>query len=137
MTEHSRVRQSLRDMEGIVPVPISRKRREERGYNQSELIAKTLGDFYGLPVVSGLVKHKHTEAQSSLSREERIRSVQGAFSVKDSSAVKGKRLLLTDDIVTTGATLCACAEALYDAGALEVRALAFSHADLDNGDGTA
>lgn len=137
MTEHKEVGQFLKGAEGLVPVPISKKRREERGYNQSELIAEALHDFCGVPVVSGLVKHRHTEAQSTLSREERLRSVKGAFSVKDDDAVEGKSVLLVDDIVTTGATLCACADALYSAGALEVRALAFSHSDFADGDRTA
>ena len=99
-------------------------------------IADALRDFYGIPVVSGLIKHRHTEAQSTLSREERLHSVKGAFSVKDDGAIEGKSVLLVDDIVTTGATLCACADALYDAGALEVRALAFSHSDFADGDKT-
>lgn len=108
----------------IVPVPLSRKRLAERGFNQTELLARRMAKRLHLPVVTrSLVKRKNTPAQSGLTDEQRRHNVQGAFSVHHPEHLKGKRVLLVDDVYTTGATLMACSQALSMAGAATVRVI--------------
>lgn len=101
-------------------VPMSRIRRMWRGYNQAELLAKGCAAACGLPVCNALVKRRGTRTQHRLSAEEREQNTVNAYSAKPMS---GARVVLCDDITTTGATLRACAKALYDAGAAEVLCL--------------
>ncbi len=105
----------------IAFVPLRSKDLRARGFDQSELLAKELGKLLKLPLYPCLRKIRETAVQHTLSREERRKNLIGAFSADDS--VKGKTVLLVDDIVTTGSTLCAAAEALYKSGAKEVACL--------------
>lgn len=116
----------------LVPVPVHAKRLRERGYNQSELLARQLGKLSGLPVVSGsLVRLKATGPQaSSASREERRRNVARAFACRD-ERLKGRKILLIDDVATSGATLGAAAEALKRAGASSVCGLVLAREFLN------
>lgn len=98
----------------IVPVPLSAKRLKKRGYNQSALLAEALSKSAGIPVRPGLKKIRENLAQHTLSAEEREKNVRAVYKGTD---VEGMRVLLLDDIVTTGATARACAAALYTAGA--------------------
>lgn len=102
----------------IVPVPLHRSRRRERGYNQSEAIGKDLARMLGLAVQGdALVRTRSTSPQAQqASREERLRNMQDAFAPGPAN-VRGRRVLLLDDVCTTGATLNACAAALRAAGA--------------------
>lgn len=105
----------------IVPVPLHRSRERERGYNQSELIARSLGDALKKPVYEDiLVRRRRTRSQATLSAVERRRNVSGAFLVERPEQVEGRRIALVDDVVTTGATADACSEALLDAGAEDI-----------------
>jgi len=107
----------------IVPVPLSGKRLRERGYNQAELIGKELSAMTGLPMCTeALVKVKEIPRQSQSKGEERLENVKGAFGLADSAVadVAGKRVLLLDDVLTTGSTLGECAKMLYEAGATKV-----------------
>jgi len=102
----------------IIPAPLHPKRKRQRGYNQSELIAMRLARHMEIPVLKGvLVKKINTPPQSRLKREERLRNVAGVFHVKKPGQVKGRRILLVDDIMTTGSTLEQCARVLTGAGA--------------------
>ncbi|MFC1901201.1 ComF family protein [Chloroflexota bacterium] len=105
----------------LVPVPLHSKRIRERGYNQSALLAKRLGKFTGLPVVDNcLIRQLHTPPQARTANvEERRSNISGAFACRD-ERLKGKDVILIDDVSTSGATLDACAEALKDTGVKSV-----------------
>jgi ComF family protein len=111
----------------LVPVPIHRKRWRERGYNQSALLARELGRLSGLTVVeSYLIRHSYAPPQArSASVTERQKNVAGAFTCLDTQ-LQGKRVLLIDDVSTSGATLNTCARALKTAGAAAVWGLALA-----------
>lgn len=114
----------LRDLPGpevVVAVPISAKRLKERGYDQAELLARAVAKELGCPYVSALRKHKDNAANSSLeTADERRANVRGVYRVEEPGSIAGKRVLLIDDIVTTGATACECARQLRHAGAADV-----------------
>ncbi|MCB0824598.1 MAG: ComF family protein [Armatimonadetes bacterium] len=105
----------------VLPVPISRKRRNERGFNQSELLCE--GFPKEMVRFDLLHRHRHTRPQVGLSAADRMTNLSGAFQA--SNEVKGKRILLIDDVTTTGGTAIACAEALKSAGACRVDLLTF------------
>ena len=99
-------------------VPLSRKRRRDRGYNQSRLLAKEISGNLGIPEAELLKKVRDNPAQSgSKSSKERIVNVAGVYSMHSGADVEGKTVLLVDDIVTTGATVSECARILRRAGA--------------------
>jgi ComF family protein len=110
----------------LVPVPIHGDRRRERGYDQAELVARVTGRALGLPVVAALDRQRATARQFALDRTERRGNVEGAFAVPaiHRAAVADRWIVLVDDVVTTGATLAACATALRASGALAVSAVA-------------
>jgi ComF family protein len=103
----------------VTHVPVHAERRRARGYDQAELIARTVAGELGLPYVSLLVRQRATIAQFDLDRADRATNVDGAFRAVP---VPGRWILLVDDVTTTGATLSACAEALHAAGAVAVSA---------------
>lgn len=112
----------------IVPVPLHRRRLKERGYNQAVLLAERLGEAAGISVARDMLyRNRHTMSQAMLNAQERRRNVEGAFSCANRS-VHGKRVLLVDDVCTTGATLEACSVALKERGALSVWALTVARA---------
>lgn len=108
----------------IVPVPLHSERRRERGYNQVEMIARPLADRLGLPMRSHLIARiKPRPPRLVLSRSEHWESVKGAYTTPERLKIDKLRVLLIDDVMTTGATLDACSWALRKAGAAEVMAL--------------
>lgn len=109
------------ELDGVTWVPMSPQKLRRRGYNQSELLAKAVAKELGLPAWNLLEQVRETDTQHNLTRAQRADNVRGAYRAK--SAALGKRLLLVDDIVTTGATLRACAQGLYGAGAQKVCAV--------------
>ena len=103
--------------DAIVPVPLHWTRKWSRGFNQSLILARALTKTTGLPILPALRRVKRTKDQTRLTREERLANVRGAFRViKD---VAGKKLLLLDDVTTTGATLEECRRVLAEAGAAQ------------------
>lgn len=102
-------------IEALVPVPLSPERRRERGYNPSDLLAKAISRKSSIPVMDLLRKSRPTPPQMSLTREERLRNQEGAYRLKEREDLP-KRVLLLDDVYTTGATLEECAKVLKDAG---------------------
>ena len=97
----------------IIPVPLHLDRLNERGFNQSELLAATIGRESGIDVATGvLTRKKYTESQVSLTRLERRQNVRGVFEADGSRTIKDKSVLVVDDIMTTGATLNECSRAL-------------------------
>ena len=122
-------RELLADADAILPVPLHWRRSWARRFNQSALLAKVVAGTDGPPVLfDALRRVKATPQQVGLSKPERARNVQGAFRVRpeDKSAIARKRLLLVDDVLTSGATADACACALLRAGAREVDVLVFA-----------
>jgi len=112
----------------IVPVPLHEARLRQRGYNQSLLLARSLAARVSLPVEShALVRQRNTRCQVELSPAERRTNVEGAFRCHPGT-LAGERVLLIDDVLTTGATLEACASALLEAGTKEVWALTLTRA---------
>jgi ComF family protein len=107
--------------EVLVPVPLHQKRVRERGYNQSNLLAKELGKLTSLPVVDDcLIRQRHAPPQAKTSTvDERRSNVANAFTGRD-CRLQGKQVLLIDDVSTSGATLDACAAALKATGATSV-----------------
>ena len=104
----------------IVPVPLGDVRRRERGYNQVDLIASAMAGILDIPVqTAALARVQETRSQVGLDPSERFVNVSQAF-VADPNLIKGQKVLLIDDLVTSGATLLGCAAALIDAGAPEV-----------------
>lgn len=110
----------------LVPVPLAAKRLRTRGYNQSEHLARALGSLIGATVKSdGLTRVRETPTQTALTPEERLANVTGAFR---GGHVRGLRVVLVDDVFTTGATLLAAAQAVIAAGAETVTAVTFARA---------
>ena len=107
----------------IVPVPLHWTRRLTRGYNQSALFASFVSKQTGIPCRSILKRVKKTPRQVKLNREKRIKNMDGAFAVKKKSACENRKILLVDDVMTTGTTLTYAAQTLLDAEAKEVNVL--------------
>ncbi|MCD7895988.1 MAG: ComF family protein [Planctomycetaceae bacterium] len=125
MTARHRTSHFFGQTDVVVPVPLHAKRQRERGYNQSALLARAVAADAGLPLDDGaIVRIRETVPQIHLQRETRLVNLVGAFASRRSLA--GKRVLLVDDVMTTGATMAACAEALRDGGARAVYGLVFA-----------
>jgi len=108
----------------IVPVPLHRSRLRQRGFNQAVLLGRVLSRRLALPMVpDAIARTRATEPQIELSAAERRVNVRGAFSVKSSERIAGKRILLLDDVMTTGSTMNECAKELKRAGASAVFAV--------------
>lgn len=104
-------------IDAMVPIPLSRSRERQRGYNQSMMIAQGIGRVTGLPIINKVVSRKHfKKSQTHIQHWERQGNVEGVFQLTDAEAVRGKHILLIDDVVTTGSTVLACMKALEEAG---------------------
>jgi len=105
------------DYDLIVPVPLHKKKKRKRGYNQMDLIGRRLSQLTGIPIeTDSLVKIKDNEPQVGLSDNKRLENVKGVYDVKEPSLISGKRVLLIDDVMTTGATINECAKILMRQG---------------------
>ena len=110
-------------VDALVPVPLHPARRRERGYNQAEELASLLGAQLHAPAFPCLQRNRYTDTQTQFDRVQRRRNLRNAFQLRKGSDVAGKRLLLIDDVLTTGSTLDECAKVLITHGAASVRAL--------------
>ena len=113
------------DIDLILPVPIEGTRLEARGYNQAALLGEALARHYGVPCSEGyLLRHRGSHSQTALDRDARRENAQAAFYLTDKTerlqGLRGKRILLVDDLVTTGSTLLALTDLLEQCGASEV-----------------
>ncbi len=117
------------DIDLIIPVPLALKKEQQRGYNQSKYIADGIAAALHIPVsVVHLSRNKETASQTKKSRYTRYENMKDAFKVSQATTLKGKHILLVDDVMTTGATLEACGLALLDSGIkkLSIATLAFA-----------
>jgi ComF family protein len=122
-------RGALRSMDVVVPVPLHRDREKERRYNQAELLSRPLAKLLRLPHRGVLLVRKRPRpAKHLLTLRKRWAAVRGEFETCPGSQVDNQRVLLLDDVMTTGATLDACSKALRDAGAKSVVALTVARA---------
>ena len=125
LIEAARENIDWREIDAVVPVPLHPRKKREREFNQAELLATALHKTFGVVVdQKNLRRVKDTISQTTLSAEERRCNLQKAFAVRRADAFKGKRLVILDDVFTTGATMNACAKALCESGAVNVTALA-------------
>jgi len=122
---------AVREFDAIVPLPLHWRRRLDRGFNQATLLSRESGRLLHIPVLSVVRRVKATPPQAGLTNAKRRANVRGAFRVKARAKAKiaGLRLLLVDDVLTTGATAAACARALKRAGAAQVTIATVSRAD--------
>jgi ComF family protein len=107
----------------LVPVPLHPTRFRERGFNQADALAETLSKRTQLPILRCLERRRYTTTQTRYDRQERMQNLRNAFSLRKSSDVRKKHLVLLDDVLTTGSTLHECALVLRAAGAESVRAV--------------
>jgi ComF family protein len=116
-------------VDAVVPVPLHGARLRARGFNQSGLLAQVVGRELGIPGVDALVRLRATQPQSTLLFHERRRNVRETFAARE--RIGGKRILLVDDVLSTGFTASECAARLYGAGAAEVHVLVAALAVLE------
>jgi ComF family protein len=111
-------------IDGIVPVPLAKKRLRQRGYNQSEEIARGVAAISDLPIFDQAVRRLFFEgSQTSKGRWDRNENVENVFELVQADTIRGKHILLIDDVVTTGATIIACAKELSKAGGVRISIL--------------
>ena len=116
-------------IDGVVPIPLAKKRERQRGYNQCLEIAKGISEITGLPVYNKVVRRNSFKgSQTKLGRWERNENVEYVFELTDTATVAGKHLLLVDDVVTTGATAIACGKQLVKAGQVKISILTLGYA---------
>ena len=110
-------------IDGIVFIPSSKKALKQRGFNQCEYLANELSKKLKVNLYKDVIKVKNTKEQKLLSKEERFKNISGAFDLIDNSNIKNKKLLLIDDVVTTGATVHECEKMLEKNGAKSIKIL--------------
>ncbi|MEW6002981.1 MAG: ComF family protein [Nitrospirota bacterium] len=116
-------------IDGIIPVPLSIKKLRERGFNQSLLLARVVSKSTGVPLLMDtLIKKKETLPQTGLSAKERLLNLRGVFEVKGN--IRGIRLLIVDDVMTTGATVTECSKQILKAGAKETIVLTLARSSM-------
>lgn len=123
-----KLRQSNVNFDIIVPVPLNKNRLKKRGFNQAELLATYIAKEMNKDMANVMERVVDTPFQARLTREERLNNLKDAFVVRDKTLVKGKTVLVIDDIFTTGSTINECATVLFKAKAKSVIAITLSHA---------
>ena len=111
----------------VVPVPLHPKKEKKRGFNQSEVLAEGIASVLDIPVAKHLlVRNQYTETQTRKGNYDRWMNVKDVFDVSDVASLKGKHILLVDDVMTTGATMVACADAMNEIPGLRISVLALA-----------
>lgn len=117
------------DIDILIPLPLSKKKKAQRGYNQSTQIALGMEKVLAKPVVTYAIERvKNTATQTKMTRSERVQNVEGAFCVVDGQLLAGKHVLLIDDVITTGATLEACANTILKESSAKVSIATLAYA---------
>lgn len=115
------------DIDLIIPVPLSKKKQRQRGYNQCDHIARGISEITGIPIHTNCIERKiDTDTQTHKGRMERWKNTEGIFHVTKPEEIKGKHLLLVDDVVTTGATLHACISILLTIPSVRISVFALA-----------
>jgi competence protein ComFC len=114
----------------IAYVPMTKKALKKRGYNQSEFMASYLSRFLDIPMICTLIKTKETKDQIGLNGEERWKNMNGCFQIAESKLIKNKKILLLDDVITTGATAFYCARCLKEKGINDVYILTIAKSNV-------
>lgn len=113
----------------IIPLPLHSAKQRERGYNQANFIANGISNELGIPLANKLIKRKrYTRTQTKVNKIERLSNIKNAFQVIDKEQVKGKSILIADDVFTTGSSINECANTLLEAGARRVAATTLVYA---------
>jgi ComF family protein len=121
---------ALAQAHAFIPVPLHPDKRKKRGYNQSEEIARGLSFSMNIPLLTGVLERtRATDTQTKKSRTDRWENVKEVFAVLQPELLKGKDLILVDDVVTTGATIEACAQVLLEAGCASVSLVTLAYTD--------
>jgi len=119
-------------VDAVVPVPLYEKRLRQREYNQSALLAKYSAESLGIAVILNcLVKTRDTVPQVGLRSQDRRKNIKNAFTVRKRELIKGKNIMLVDDVVTTGATVRECSRVLKKAGAENIYVITLAHGMVD------
>ena len=121
LLKNKNIVENIKSYDIIVPVPLSKKREKERGYNQSLLIAKEISSSINIDIdKTCLKKTKNIVAQSTLNKEKRLKNTIGVYTIKYSKNIQNKKVLIVDDIYTTGSTVNECSKILKQAGAKNI-----------------
>jgi ComF family protein len=122
----------LKSRDAVVPVPLHAARRRERGFNQAEEIAREMGEACGIPMLPGALRRvRSTGTQTKLGRGKRQDNLKGAFACPKPESVAGKKIVLVDDVFTTGATASECARLLMASGCASVDVMALAKVDVN------
>jgi len=115
---------NIRNWDILIPIPLHKVKQRSRGFNQSELIVDAIAEVTSIEMDNSmLIRHRYTMNQAALPMRERAANVKGAFSVINKMKIEGKKIILVDDVITTGSTMLECIKVLKEAGAKEVAAV--------------
>lgn len=120
MLEFAKKHLSIEEIDLITCVPLHNRKLAERGFNQSEILAKNIAENLNIDFSNPILRKANTKSQFNLNKDQRVRNVSGAFTCSDKTNLNNKKVLLVDDIFTTGATVNECAKTLKSSGAEKV-----------------
>lgn len=121
----------IQAFDAIIPIPLHPKKEKNRGFNQSYVIGNAIGKHFDIPLYQDyIIKHKHTASQTSKTRLERIENMQNVFSLKNHYDFSNKKILIVDDILTTGATLESCINCIYNSTSTDISIYTLALADF-------
>ena len=123
LLQNEKISKKLETCDIIIPIPISKKRQKQRGYNQSLLIAKEISKKLNIPYNQNLIKTKDIIEQSKLNKEQRQKNIYGVYELKNAKKLENKKIILVDDIFTTGSTVNEASRILSNANVKEITVL--------------